>query len=89
MATDGVFARLCVILYLVMLYSSLSTVTTIVPATTRTCLTAPLVFEEGASKAVRPARLGRSQISAMFDSKNINRVVQAIRHCHVLTLSSW
>ena len=56
---DGVFARLCVILYLVLLYSSFKyRDNDIVPATTRfymgKCLTAPLVFEERASKATRP-----------------------------------
>ena len=59
MAADGVLARLCIILYLVLLYSSFKyREYDIVPATTRfymgTCLTAPPVFEERTSKATRP-----------------------------------
>ena len=59
MAADGVLARLCIILYLVLLYSSFKyREYDIVPATTRfymgTCLTAPPVFEERTSKTTRP-----------------------------------
>ena len=86
-------ARLCIILYLVLLYSSFKyRENDIVPATTRfymgTCLTALPVFEERTSKATRPD-LGVRRYPPCSILKISIELCKRSGMAICLTLSSW